>query len=127
MALTDQVVIHIDEAAEYVGIAEPTAGQRIALARLCRSAVEHVGLYLNRDFAGEAVPAAVEQACVRMMASLYEGEPKKGSGAAAQRRRVKRESVGRASVEYEVETATRSGLPPDVERLVSSYRRPPGI
>lgn len=129
--IAELIEITAVDAAEYLGVDGPTAGQEAALERLSRSAVEHVSLHLNRGFPEELpVPAAIEEACYRMMADLYEGAPKPGSGAG---RHIKSVSVD--SVRYEYEAARNStitfgadgSMSPPVLSLLRPYRFPPGL
>ncbi len=129
--VAELIGITVADAAEYLGVDGPTAGQETALQRLSRSAVEHVSLYLNRGFPEELpVPAAIEEACFRMLADLYEGAPKPGSEA---ERHIKSVSVD--SVRYEYEASQKStitfgadgSMSPPVLSLLRPYRFPPGL
>lgn len=119
-----------EDAAEYLGAQDPSEGQRKALTRLSRSAVENVSLHLNREFAEELpVPAGIEEACYRMMAELYEGTPAAGSEA---ERHIKSVTVDDIRYEYEASKAsaatiaTGDAMSPPVRSLLRPYRYSPG-
>lgn len=130
MALNDRIVITAEDAADYVGVTDPSVGQTKALTRLGRAAVENVGLYLNRDFVVDGVempvPAAVEEACYRMLADLYEGTPASDSPAAKHLASVKVDDVTLSYQRREVNSVDNTVSGP-VLALLKPYRLGPGL